>query len=599
MDFFIAIILLLLGHVLRLFRTFIVLNNYIDKPIQPFFRSLGIGYIVDFFSPFRISDIVRTYIFSRMSHTPWSLSIGLTIFERLLDTGILLLVLIFLKIPFISMLCFFLIIVSFIILCHLSFLKVSFLWGSSIFNDRIKKLFLSTYWVVFRLRKQFIESPKLTVQFVTLSLAMFCANMGSLYFLSNILGQSTFIDTVQNQFVGLRSSGIWSISQIFNELTMHIYILYMIIPTIIIIMFSYVPINIKMHQNFKMIPFLSKEDALLFLEKFMKVGFSESDELYYQLTHSMNIIKDLSAASEAKTFLVEKDDVLFIRKIAYNQAVPSLQKQLEWLNNYTVLPTPKLLQSYNNENLCYYDMEYFAGGENFFTMIHQMPTTDSFGILQSISQQLTSAYKEIDCDNQQYTKQYFNDKVIKNRDIILTKLHSLAEFPILLVNDTTVPNILYTKTVEQMEKYSNTLCYPIYHIHGDLTVENILVNTNKDYIIIDPAPSYINIFAEYAKLFQSLHAKYEHVKKADTSIVDGNRIDYAQYATTQYEELFNKLQEYIINNYGLEGLKATYFYEAICHIRTASYMIKLDKNQKAILMLALAGNALKKWQEME
>lgn len=174
-------------------------------------------------------------------------------------------------------------------------------------------------------------------------------------------------------------------------------------------------------------------------------------------------------------------------------------------------------------------------------------------------------------------------------------IKKLSKYDKLFVNDIEVPNILNLN--EELKLYNSNLNYDIKNIHGDLTIENILVDTNGNYIIIDPSPMYNNIFAEYSKLFQSLHGKYEYLKNSNSWSIKKNSIKYADYSSQKYSDIFNYIKQFIIDNYGNEGLKATYFYEAICHLRTLSYMVRLNKNN-SVLMLALSGLALNEWSKL-
>ena len=151
--------------------------------------------------------------------------------------------------------------------------------------------------------------------------------------------------------------------------------------------------------------------------------------------------------------------------------------------------------------------------------------------------------------------------------------------------------------LEELKYFHFSLKHDISYIHGDLTIENILVDSSKNYIIIDPAPRYNNVFAEYSKLFQSLHGKYEYVKSLDNFLVEQNNIEYPDYSTLKYNEIFNLLKIYIKDIFGTLELKIIYFYEAICYIRAMGYMIKLNK-KNSILMLALAGLALEEWKKL-
>ncbi len=43
LNFVIAIFLLFIGHIVRMYRTFVIINPYIHRPVKPFWRSLGTG----------------------------------------------------------------------------------------------------------------------------------------------------------------------------------------------------------------------------------------------------------------------------------------------------------------------------------------------------------------------------------------------------------------------------------------------------------------------------------------------------------------------------------------------------------------------------
>ncbi len=601
MSFVIAIILLLIGHSLRMLRTFLLLNRYIDKPIKPFWLSLGVGYLIDFFMPIRISDIFRTFTFSRLTKTVWGLSLAVVIFERLFDTFLIFLLFLFFSHFSIFSIILFVLILCFITLCPFTLVRKPYLFFASILNDRLKRSLLAIYWCVYRIRKELLKNKVLFISVFFSSVAMMAFYIISLHFLTDFIKGQSLFNFIQYQFSGIGSSGIWNINKILSGVNKYYYSIYLLIPVILAIIISFIPMKITFKKKVKIIPFLYSDDALKFLTNFMQNGHTTSDEHYYNMTHSSRIVKDLSAASEAKTFLMKQGDKLLIRKIALDNACKKLEEQFYWLVENKTLPLPKIYTNYKYDNIFAYDMEYFAGGENFFTMIHILPVEKSFDIIKNIIDTMKSSYKKLDLNIREYTDLFFTQKVIDNKKIIITDnvLNSICKYKTLIVNNCEVPNAINDSAIEFMSKYNQSIEYPIFGIHGDLTIENILVNKNAEAMIIDPSPYKINIFCEYAKLFQSLHGKYEYVKNIDNFFIEDKKIEYPQYATVQYEDLFTSLKNYIIKHYGESGLKCTYFYEAICHIRTASYMIKLKRARKAILMIALASNALKECQNIE
>ena len=135
-------------------------------------------------------------------------------------------------------------------------------------------------------------------------------------------------------------------------------------------MISFMPFKEKDKKYYlKIIPFASNDISIPFFKYYFNNKYSKNDEAYYNMTNDCAIIKDLSAASEAKTYLMQdKDNKLFIRKIALAEASIKLKLQFEWLNKNQNLPLPKIFNSVDKDNLFSYDMEYFANGETFLRL---------------------------------------------------------------------------------------------------------------------------------------------------------------------------------------------------------------------------------------
>lgn len=598
----VAILFLLSGHIMRMLRTVYILRLYVNEPIKPYLRSLSIGYLVDFIFPFRISDIVRTFIFSRMTLTSWRMSLSLSFIERVFDLIIIFFMMYFFNVK--SYLTLFLFVFSLIVylFCNTLFLKRTYYFLASFFNDFIKNFFLGLYWSLFRLKINMISNFKVFFIFSILSLFMWLFYILSTLFLSFVIKNESMKDLILYLYTGIKSSGIWNSIFFFRNIELLYYIVYLILPVFLMFLMSVFPFYLEKNAKtkLKMIPFISNEDSLTFFDYFFNNNFSIEDELYYNMVNNSIVLKDLSAASEAKTYLMQDKSKLFIRKVALSNASFKLKDQYRWIVENSDLPLPKIISCYDRENIFSYDMEYFANGETFFTTIHHISVDDSWSILKEILYKLSKHYNNTFVD-----KKIVKDTVLKiyeehinnNIDFISSnrQIKELANFKEFIVNNETVPNILTMK--DTLKDFHFSLKHNIKYIHGDLTIENILVDMNKNYIIIDPAPRYNNIFAEYSKLFQSLHGKYEYVKNTPSWSIEKNIITYANYSTVQYEKIFNYLSHYILDNYGTYALKAIYFYEAICYIRALGYMIKINK-ENAVLMLALAGIAIKEWHKL-
>ena len=599
-DYYIilSIILFFIGNIIRAYRTLYILSPYLNKPIKPYFKSAFIGFIIDFLLPFKISNIVRIFIFSRLTKSSYRMSLSLAFIEMVFDLIMVFLILLFFNIKSISILIMFTMATLLFIFCDFIILKKIYYYCVSIFNDFIKSFLLGLYWSLYRFRIDIINNNKKLFIFSLSSLLMWTFNILSVIAISNVILNVNLKDLLLYQFTDLTPVGIIKYLSIFKGNDLINYILYLVIPNIILVLIAYIPFKEKDKKEFlKMLPYVSNDISMPFFKYYFNNIYSKNDETYYNMINNATIIKDLSATSEAKTYLMQGKENLFVRKIALSNASDKLKLQYEWIKKNKCLPLPKIINKVEEEKLFSYDMEYFANGGNFFTTIHYFSIERSCEILNKILTSLDKTYNNINNENKYYNTLFYKKYIEENINISIsnTEIKNLLEYETLIVNNEKVPNIL--KLNKELEEFNNSLEYDIKYIHGDLTIENILVDSNLNYIIIDPSPMYNNIFSEYAKLFQSLHGKYEYIKNSKSWNINKNIIKYADYSTKKYEDIFNYIKKYILNNHGIQGLKATYFYEAICHLRTLSYMVRLKK-ENAILMLALAGLALFEWRKL-
>ena len=376
-----AIILFFIGTLIKSYRAIYILYPYINKPIKPYFRSAFIGFLIDFIFPFRISDLVRTFYFSRLTKTSFRMSLSLAFIERVFDLILAFFILLFFNIKSISILLLFIFSMSIFLFCNSKILKKIYYLIVSIFNDSIKSFLLGFYWALYRLKIELIDNRKKLLIFSLLSVFMWIFNIFSVIVLKSAIKDINLSELILHQFTDLTSAGIIKSLYTFKGIDLANYIIYLTIPNIIIFIISFMPFKEKDKKYYlKIIPFASNDISIPFFKYYFNNKYSKNDEAYYNMTNDCAIIKDLSAASEAKTYLMQdKDNKLFIRKIALAEASIKLKLQFEWLNKNQNLPLPKIFNSVDKDNLFSYDMEYFANGETFFTAIHYFSVDISIG----------------------------------------------------------------------------------------------------------------------------------------------------------------------------------------------------------------------------
>jgi hypothetical protein len=123
------------------------------------------------------------------------------------------------------------------------------------------------------------------------------------------------------------------------------------------------------------------------------------------------------------------------------------------------------------------------------------------------------------------------------------------------------------------------------NVHGDLTIENILIlptsGSMKPWFLIDPNP--INMFSspliDYAKLFQSLHFGYEALNRNFQSSFRGDILSIHLHKSTQYRLLYQFLVQHVVDNFGEKTLKETYLHEIILYLRLIPYQARKDINR--------------------
>jgi hypothetical protein len=127
-------------------------------------------------------------------------------------------------------------------------------------------------------------------------------------------------------------------------------------------------------------------------------------------------------------------------------------------------------------------------------------------------------------------------------------------------------------------------------VHGDLTVENILVDQNLNWVLIDPNPNNLfnSKFIDTAKLLQSLNMGYEFLQKTEDIQINGNVISFKVDISHQYIALYNELNsKYLLKNYSDTEYMEIKLHEFINYLRLIEY--KANKNpQKAVLFYCIA-----------
>ena len=244
------------------------------------------------------------------------------------------------------------------------------------------------------------------------------------------------------------------------------------------------------------------------------------------------IIKKLKGGSFANTYLIEKEGKQIVRKYIEKTKdleihINTLKRQYDDIKRFSYYSPnlmPKIYNSGENESEFYYDMEYLDG---YSELSHY-----SSDIIKNVTTRVLDVlYSDIYCyskviDGKIWLSDFINEKIIpkyKYLESINSSFYTILNSESIIINGKILPGLK-----KLFSTLNNNDLYPdsVSPIHGDLTLENILYNSDLDtFKLIDMSGSrYVDIKEmDYAKLLQSLMAKYEiWINISDLKIVEDN-----------------------------------------------------------------------------
>jgi hypothetical protein len=250
-------------------------------------------------------------------------------------------------------------------------------------------------------------------------------------------------------------------------------------------------------------------------------------------------------SSGARLLLAEINSQKIVRKIKLSPQ-EKLIEQYNWLKahehlDFVVSPfNPiKTDQSFS------YDMPYYDQYKNGFLFFQKNKSQQKLREILKLTQILN---RELGIITPEQVLEYIETKLVKKLLKCLDNDPALNSYSSRILNLQTV----------LCEKNSLWAQGKNCDIHGDLTLENILIGPDDKIVFIDPngENTISPIESEYAKLFQSLHSRYE---------------DLSQPKNITPHDLFPLLRDHILQKHGQDSLIRTYFHEVIHLARLLPY----------------------------
>ena len=302
------------------------------------------------------------------------------------------------------------------------------------------------------------------------------------------------------------------------------------------------------------------------------------------------IVQKFKGGSFSKTLLVNTNNNYVVRKIIYKNRENmihyeklKLQKfNINRFNCYLENLCPKILNEEDNDYYYYFDIEYLEKYSIFHNLPNKLKYFDKLFIILS----------ENIYDMKKINKnKYWLDNFIKNK-INIKKYENLSPNikKILNMENITINGIncngfkkIFSRSYQE---FNPEFLAPI---HGDLTLENIMINTeNEDIKLIDiDGCNFIDaIELDIGKIFQSTVSKYE-IWSCDNPIIninyENNIINTKEY--TKINEHSDNLKYYskwlnILNKNNLKDLNKVGIFYMILHLcRMIPYRFNSSENQ--------------------
>lgn len=621
-----AAALLFAGHCVKTLRWAQLIEIYEEKNSFVLLFALSTGYLVNFFLPLRVGDLARATIAGKRLKNGVAFSLATVIIDRFWDVLSVFLIFLaaylggnrsadlFSAVRFYAVFSVGIILFAMLALLLSKWIKKTTKWVCSVFNQDLEYRMLFFFWSLITSFKNVFTNIS-RKRFLTLTVLMWGAYMSSYALLAAFLRRLGESISTMDVFVMLFSKNSFDRANLLTasesavmSVTARLCIaLYILVPVVVMLVFALIAgrrqkkasgdKEVSHFHELYLLPQSSAAERMRFLETYFDSENPESIRHYIRMNQGIIILRDLSAGSNATTMLCMDAEKTFFRKYAFGDDGEKLKQQIDWLTaHHSLLPLPEIIHTQYGKGFACYDMAYSPRAVGMFQYVHSMPVEQSETALRAILDCLqrrlyagsarTANAAEIDA--------YIAEKVEAN----LMKLNSAPELknllhePTILINGRAYRNLsqlihsLRRERLRQVFKDD-----PISEIHGDLTVENMIVfdgdPAGAGFYLIDPNPGNIldSACLDLGKVLQSLHGGYEFLVMTPKVDASENRIDFLYTKSHVYSELYAWFHRYLEETYPPAFVRSVYFHEAVHWLRLLPYKLQKE-SRKAVLYYA-------------
>ncbi len=644
----ISIALQMTGNIARAAKSQFLLNDIRDSKISTLFKGLSVGYLFNSLLPLRLGEFIRAfYVGDALSISKTTVFMSIVI-ERVVD-GFILSVCFFAAGFFIrntstdayQVMTRFgigLFIVSLLLMLIIKVLSDENKYllktvhaVTGIFNDNISNRLRLMAWSGIYGTKLMLQNKPALRRYYLASVGMWVIYFAStaciVFAFFGTLSASKIWYVIQSTYASVSTpvgpGYIGSFYSLASRLLSYIgldsvggFVVFMWL--IIVLPVSLVGLFVLAKQRLGEKKDIPKQEVLinkLYREKDISTEFGNFLDAYFtgerinhlltqaELNDRFRLIKSFKGGSNAHTMLVWQNDEMRVKKITLLQYADKLEDQAKWLLEKDNLPhLPKVVDQEKNDQYYSFDLAYKEDYFPFFDYIHKRSSKQSSAVLDKV---LTFMNKHIYQNTPVKENRDNLDNYIKNK--ILAKVTDTAnvnsEISHLMIhkkiniNGNTHTNLVHI--IEKIKKHKQAMkelsLYNETQIHGDLTIDNLIVSDKGDFMVIDPnnENQVSSPVVDFGKLYQSLHSGYEFLIQLEQCQINGNTVNYEDAKSQKYEEIFKNLDAKLKESLKPEDYRAILFHEAVHYCRMLTYRANINPQTVAVFY----GTAVKLFNE--
>ncbi len=290
--------------------------------------------------------------------------------------------------------------------------------------------------------------------------------------------------------------------------------------------------------------------------------------------------------SGAITALVAVSDELMIRKFAIGDMKDKLKLQVDWLRLHQAeLPLVEVLQERMETSFYRYDMPYSAQASDFYDVIHTAPIDQTRRILTEVVTTMHDFHQATRTQDapEPVIEQYLRQKVTQNATAALDMMRDLIGGEDYILNWRKYSLRDWDRLMDPAWLRRQVRDRRTSGIHGDLTIENIIVSSAhpRGWYIIDPNPGNLfeSPFIDWAKLRQSLHLGYEGLNKAPLCVWKGSELSLTLTRSHAYDQLDTVYNHLLESKMGPDAHREVAFHELVNYLRLLPYKIRQSQSK--------------------